>query len=289
MDASENAELAGRTVTVRRDGPMAQSANGNQRTALLALFVAGRFDPWHNRRYRENQKIVMTTKPSSTPFLVAMVLVLLMSRSVAGQAFEMIAPTGQISREGYKTWSLFLVCNPDWLLPEKSSELFHLYWQFQVFGRTIGDDNLAVWFWKERAASDDPRLAENVDVERSIRFCRELNLRPSLGPHLVMMHEYPDETALPSERMVFELGGLEAIEISRLLRRLTDELLLEGRVRPQEVGEESAVPPVEREPVSSWIRFLEVAQRAIVGFGCRINVQIQTGLLSAQLRECAGP
>jgi hypothetical protein len=227
----------------------------------------------------------MTSKPSSAVFFVVLSLAFFMAQPAVGQALEMLTPTEEISREGYDTWSLFLICNPDWLLPERSPELFHLYWEFQVFGRTIGDDNLAVWFWKEPLLSSDPRLVENVDVERSIRFCRELNLRPSLGPHVVLMHEYPDESALPAERMVFELGGLEAAEISKLLRRLTDELLLEGRARPQ--TETGAVAVEPRQPVSRWIRFLEVAQRAIVGFGCRVNVQVQTGLLSAQLRECA--
>jgi hypothetical protein len=95
-------------------------------------------------------------------------------------AFTQIAQSSQervevVSREdiprNFKSYSLFLVCNPEWLAPEKSEDLYALYQAFDRFGRTIGRDNAAVWFWKARRAADDPKLAENVDVERSVQFC----------------------------------------------------------------------------------------------------------------------
>ncbi len=110
--------------------------------------------------------------------------------SARGQAeAEVVRSTGQIPRDHYKTWSLFLVCNPEWLAPEKSKDLYFLYRQFQSFGRTIGDDHLAVWFWIKQKSTDDPNLAENVDVERSIRICKALQLRPSSSPHCLTSAE----------------------------------------------------------------------------------------------------
>lgn len=101
----------------------------------------------------------------------------------AGQAAaELVSPTEQIPRGTYKTWSLFLVCNPDWVAPEKSADLANLYRRFRSFGDAIGGENLAVWFWKRRGPVDDPRLAENIDVARSVEFCGALGRAPSQGP-----------------------------------------------------------------------------------------------------------
>src|SRR5947207_2398782 len=95
------------------------------------------------------------------------------ANSSAGQATaELVSPTAQIPRGTYKTWSLFLICNPDWVAPDKSTDLANLYRRFKSFGDAIGRDNLAVWFWKRAVPVSDPRLAENVDVARSAEFCR---------------------------------------------------------------------------------------------------------------------
>src|SRR5947209_6237768 len=99
----------------------------------------------------------------------------------SGQASgELVSTTGQIPRGMYKTWSLFVVCNPDWVSPEKSADLRNLYQRFKSFGDAIGRDNLAVWFWKRRAALTDPQLAENVDVARGADFCAAVGRAPSL-------------------------------------------------------------------------------------------------------------
>jgi hypothetical protein len=210
-------------------------------------------------------------------------------RTEGGQATaELIPSTGAIPRNHYKTWSLFLVCNPAWLEPEKSQDLLHLYQQFRIFGRTIGDDHVAVWFWKRRSSAADPNLAENVDVERSVRFCQALGLTPSVGPHLVVTTEYPDESKLPADRAVFELAGLRPADVTKLLRKLTDELVLKGKADELLLKsmESSSGKEAAAAPPSLWIRLLEAAQRTIVGFGCKVSVKIQTGFLNAELREC---
>ncbi len=102
--------------------------------------------------------------------------------SAAGQdAVELVSPTAQIPRGMYKTWSLFLVCNPDWVAPDRSTDLANLYRRFKSFGDAIGRDNLAVWFWKRRVPVNDPQLVENVDVARSAEFCRALGRAPREG------------------------------------------------------------------------------------------------------------
>jgi hypothetical protein len=212
----------------------------------------------------------------------------------AGQATaELVSPTAQIPRGTYKTWSLFLVCNPDWVAPEKSADLANLYRRFKSFGDAIGRENLAVWFWKRQAPVSDPRLAENVDVARSVEFCRALGRAPSQGPYLVVTAAYPNVAAFPTERAVFELGGLQPADLAKLLNALTDQLLLQGRVDAAMAAAPGSTPlgstPPVAPPMSSlWIRLLESTRQSIIGFGCKVKLQIDTGLLSAELRECAG-
>ena len=66
----------------------------------------------------------------------------------AAQRFVPVVDKQPIPREGFKTWSLFLVTNQDWLVPVNASRLQELYDRSQAFGRTIGADHAAVWFWK---------------------------------------------------------------------------------------------------------------------------------------------
>jgi len=228
--------------------------------------------------------------------LLAVALLTAWAGPSAGQASaELVSPTEQIPRATYKTWSLFLVCNPDWVAPEKSADLANLYRRFKSFGDAIGRDNLAVWFWKRRVPVHDPRLAENVDIARSAEFCGALNRAPSQGPYIVLTTEYPDVAAFPKERAVFELGGLQPADVAKLLNTLTDNLVLQGRVDvAMAAARGSATPGAAITPVPTpststlWTRLLEGTRQSLIGFGCTVKLQIDTGLLSAELRACAG-
>ena len=198
---------------------------------------------------------------------------------------ELIGPTAVIPRESYKTWSLFLICNQDWVLPERSADLSGLYWRFKGFGDAIGRDHLAVWFWKRQMPSNDPKLAENVDVARSAQYCGALGLVPSQGPHLVVTNAYPDLAAFPAERAVYELGGLQPAALSKLLGSLTDQLVLQGRVEAK-IAE--AVGPAAVTAPSLWMRLLEGARQTMVGMGCAVKFAVKAGPLSAELRGCSG-
>jgi hypothetical protein len=97
-----------------------------------------------------------------------------------------------IPRGSYRTWSLFLVCNSEWLLPASNQRLKDLYDQFQAFGTAIGPDHLAVWFWKGKPNPSSPRLAADLDVDRSTQFCRAYNLPNSHSPYVLVTSLYPD-------------------------------------------------------------------------------------------------
>jgi len=208
------------------------------------------------------------------------------------------APTGQcwqaavevVSKQekipqNFKSYSLFLVCNPEWLAPEKSDDLYRLYKAFENFGRTIGDDNAAVWFWKAERRAHDPTLAENVDVERGVRFCQAWKLTPSEGPHLVITTVYPDESnlssGLPKGSAVYSLGNMNPKDLSALLAKLTDELIQKGRVEGLPVATAAAATPL-----ALWVRLLDATQRTINSFGCAWTFKIDAGPVNADLHAC---
>jgi hypothetical protein len=70
-------------------------------------------------------------------------------------AVALVSRTQAIPK-GFKTYSLFLICNPLWLDPARNSGLLQLYRQFLNFGRAIGDDQAALWFWSAAMASMAP-------------------------------------------------------------------------------------------------------------------------------------
>jgi hypothetical protein len=199
---------------------------------------------------------------------------------------EMVCCTDQIPHGSYKTWSLFLICNPDWAMPEKSTDLANLYRRFRAFGDAIGDDNLAVWFWKRQPSLDDPKLTEKVDVARSAQFCRALGKPPSQGPYVVITEEYPDLAAFPKERAILELGDLPPARLASALNSLTDHLLLQGRVEAAMAARSSNTTPPP--PSSLWIRLLEGTRQSLIGLGCAVKLQVTTGVFNAELRGCTG-
>ncbi len=198
------------------------------------------------------------------------------TRTYGQAAAEVIGPTGEIPRDHYKTWSLFLVCNPEWLSSDRSSDVYFLYKQLKSFGRSIGDDNLAVWFWN-RKVSGPADAADSVDAERSARFCKAFSLAPSSSPYLVVTSSYPEPSSRPKDLAVYELANMSPGQMNKLLAKLTDQLLLQERVTPDTSNE-----PLE----ARWIRLLAASQRVINDFGCAWSFRIQTGVLNADLRSC---
>jgi len=208
--------------------------------------------------------------------------------SHAPQEMAQLVTQKQPIPKGFKTYSLFLICNPQWLDPQKNTGLLQLYRQFQSFGRAIGEDHVAVWFWKSSSYEhSDAALAQIVDVERSVRFCRAWKLRPSEGPHLVITSTYPDEShltsGLPRNNCVYKLGNMSPAEISSLLTKLTDQLVVNGRV---EHGDDApATPPTP--PPGLWVRLLNATQETINSFGCAWSFKINAGPVTADLKSCA--
>ena len=153
--------------------------------------------------------------------------------SAPAQDFREVKGREAIPREGFQTWSLFLVTNQDWLVPENAQILRRLYDRAKAFGEVITKDHAAVWFWKK----DGPVAAANVDVERAVAFCRLLGRKPSEGPYMLFTTTYPDEQTVPKNYQLISLKGRSAEEIRQLLLGLGNQLVLEGVVREGAIQE----------------------------------------------------
>jgi hypothetical protein len=192
---------------------------------------------------------------------------------------------------GYKSWSLFLVTNRSWLRHELSPAepggpttrnadlVLDLYRSAQSFGRVIGEDHLAVWFWRKSMSISNPQsaaAAENVDVERAIAFCGRLKLAPSEGPYLLFTTTYPDETTPPSAYTAIALGQ-DAARIDRMLTRLGDQLVIEGVIRKGAFTQPSGTD-------AFWNAWFGATRRSLATLGYNFPVFTRTPRLSLDSR-----
>lgn len=192
----------------------------------------------------------------------------------------------------YKSWSLFLVCNPRWVMPDSSdvspeggSDLRSLYLQFQAFGRTLGPKHVAVWFWSENVQSEGvPReIYTTVDVKRSAAFCAHLDLPPSEGPYVVVtteypgaaqLSEYPDTFGELENRYVLALNGMGAREAMEVLKDLANQIR-EDQLSETELGSEGYW--------RRWRQIFETLQSSLVGLSERTRVAFNTQFFTVEL------
>lgn len=173
---------------------------------------------------------------------------------------------GPIPEQPFRTWSLFLMCNLEWVLDKRAAALGQVFDAYLAFGQTSGREHAAVWFVTEKMDAGDPwRVAANpksIDVERSVTYCKRFGLVSSEGPHIVVTTTYPDRwapgAALPTGTgdpiVVLALGGSTPDDIIELLKRLNNQVLAE-RLSGQELA--------SAQYWRSWIRVVEqVCHRA---------------------------
>jgi hypothetical protein len=183
--------------------------------------------------------------------------------SAFAQAPVPVYGDGPIPETGFTSWSLFLMCNPEWLLKKQEQALQSVFEAYLAFATTTGARHAAVWFIKPRRAGKSPLWGnpENLDIDRSVYFCQKIRLVPSEGPHVVVMTTHPDrwtpenpqEGSKGDPLVVLALGGSEPNDAIRLLRKLNDQVAAE-RLSQRDLN---AVQYWQ-----SWVRILET--------GCRL-------------------
>jgi hypothetical protein len=169
--------------------------------------------------------------------------------------------------KGYKSWSLFLICNPEWLLPQNKDRVTDLYYRFRAFGETIGPEHAAVWFWIRKPNWITDTAVDNVDVERSVIYCQRLKLAPSASPYVFLTTKYPESASDRADYFTLALNGKSPDEIQEILSALTDELVLQGG-------------PVQRPDTEGFWRNLqagfEAVQRSLGTLLVKVTVSFNT-------------
>jgi hypothetical protein len=128
-------------------------------------------------------------------------------------------------KDHYKSWSLFLVCNPSWIVANGDEGFGKLFHAFTAFGKAIGQDNLAVWF------SNPPgqiATTENTDIERMSGYCKKFGLLPSLTPQVVTTTRHPDDPNVDAGGMVVANLSGDAVNSALVLTDLADQLMKTG-------------------------------------------------------------
>lgn len=213
--------------------------------------------------------------------ICALLWLIILSKDVYGQAREELITSNSPIPEGwYKSWSLFLISDPDWILAERNEPLKELYEQFKRFGDVIGREHLAIWFW-----SQDPRddgFYRAVDILRARAYCLKLKLPPNEGPYVIVTTEYPGVGSVASYPQTFpdslgkfqvlKLNGLDASETMRLLTDLTDQLVLTG------------LRELDSNSEDFWRTLFEATRNVLVGFTSKITVRIKAPGIEAEIK-----
>ena len=220
------------------------------------------------------------------PELLALFLFLclwtILPQAALAQAPVPVPRNQQIPKEGYKTWVLFLVCDPSWLANTANSKanLTSLHEQFVGFGNAIGTRNAAIWFYSYK--STDPG---DYDGERASDYCATYDLRVTWSPVVVLTTQYPapvrSVAALP-ERALSEasvstgnyvkvsLNGLDSRDADTLLGLLADQVK-SGRLDQQQIDSKAYW--------QSWERLLKKTLKEAGQLGRGVTVEVDTKVL----------
>ena len=215
--------------------------------------------------HRPRVAIVLAVVCLSVPF----------SAARAQEMQVLFTPDMEIS-EYYETWSLFLVCNPSWAEPEAYERIQDLYSKFQGFGRAIGHDHLAVWFWRQEPRWDTEELVEDLDIERATEFCQTYGLQPSRSPHVLVTTTFPTADERVEEYVVLELAGAEPAKIDEFLGELADALYADNLASLDKTSE------------GFWFKLFEKIRGALRGVAEGITVTVESGPLKLRWSGSSG-
>jgi hypothetical protein len=192
----------------------------------------------------------------------------------AAQAVFESTVAGQPIPKNYQSWSIFLICNPQWLLAENEARLSKLHEQLRSFGQAIGARHLAVWFWK-RAPGAGSSVAENIDVDRSAAYCTKLKLLPSKSPYVVVTTSYPDlNSENLKQEVLIELNNLPPADSGNLLTTLADQLLVQG-LRQADFDSEQYW--------NGWRRSVESIRDGLMSMVKKVKITINTAVVKLEI------
>ena len=129
-------------------------------------------------------------------------------------------PVNDNNGTAYKSWSLFLVCNPEWVNNIRSNEIPYLRKNFMSFATAIGQHNLAVWF-----RSNETNVGEiNIDFDACATLCEAYHLDPAKSPHILVTTKHPKEILAQDGTVSYtaiSLANLNTNQTLKLLKGIT--------------------------------------------------------------------
>lgn len=223
----------------------------------------------------------LTSSILSTCALAMLIVLAAPSRECWGQDTKpLFGPEDSIPKD-YESWSLFLLCNPVWLLDSRKSNVVNLYYQFEAFGASIGPKHAAIWFWKSRDSHElfqgNKAVTDIVDASRSSIFCEKYGLLPSEGPHVLVTTSHPD--GAPGDHSALKLNGLDTDDINVLLAKVADQLLVKG-LQQEELDSERSW--------QLWKGAVENAFAASAGWIKKVVFTIDTKFLKVEITGGGG-
>lgn len=226
------------------------------------------------------------SQTSRRPVLLALFLFLclwtILPQAAVAQAPVPVNRNQQIPKKGYKTWALFLVCDPSWLANTANSKinLKLLHDQFVGFGNAIGTQNAAVWFYSYN--STDPG---DYDGERASDYCATYDLKAIESPVVVVTTQYPAAippiVAVPKHTfstandptgnyVKVSLNGLDSKDANTLLGLLADQVK-SGKLDQHEIDSKTYW--------QSWERLLRKTLTEAGKLGRGVTVGVDTKVL----------
>ena len=160
--------------------------------------------------------------------------------------------TGEPIPKNYKSWSLFLVCNPSWLRTDEAAKarMKSLFDAFSAFSRTIGSDNLAVWPITRKTGGPE---AYNADLAGD--YCETYRLSANDSPHVVVTTAYPTKAGAPGDFSAISLNGLDTENMTKLLGTISD------RVRTSDLDKQQLASD------RFWRRWTQILQDSVTAMG----------------------
>jgi hypothetical protein len=170
----------------------------------------------------------MTGRPNRLTVFSTLFLAMFLAKASSsfGQtAAEVVVADGQSISHNYKSWSLFLVCNPEWLVSSDAAQgnMRDLYRAFGVFGRIIGSDHLAVWF-RKAGTTQNPSAPEAYDATEAADYCAVYHLTANDSPYLVVTTAYPTKNGSSGNYLAVSLKGLDNTNRLKLLGTYSDRI-----------------------------------------------------------------
>jgi hypothetical protein len=216
--------------------------------------------------------MIATSKSVILAAFIGVACVAICSTNAGAQARIELVPTNAEIPRAYKSWSLFLICNPAWIVENGDKGIEELFRQYKAFGESIGPKNLAIWFWKKPAATP---TADNTDISRSAGYCEKYKLLPSESPHVLVTTQHPDDQD-PGDRFTVSLNGLDAHNSALAITKLADQLVATGL-------NQSGLDSSDR-----WRRVFDAITTAIGAASCyfnKVSFQFKTGVVTADIEH----